>query len=154
MKRRERTTPPSRGIMRRVAESHFHSSNTTQDNYINKQYETHESNGTASSRDQSTKYSSASSFASRFKFSYGSQSEQGTAQVTAYVPIDFRDDELVQKLHTYLYDYFDNCYSHAGFLKVGPDGAVTANVDGLEEDDEETVDGSEEENVDEMRVAN
>lgn len=141
MKRREKNTPPSRGIMRRVAESHFHSSHT--------------SNGTASSHAQSTKYSSAaSSIESRFKFSYGSRSEQGTAQVIAYVPIDFRDDELVQKLHTYLYDYFDNCYSHAGFLKVGPDGAVTTNVDGLEEDDEEIVDGFHEENLDEMRVAN
>ncbi|KAL7520022.1 hypothetical protein ACHAWX_004774 [Stephanocyclus meneghinianus] len=141
MKRREKNTPPSRGVMRRVAESHFHSSHT--------------SNGTASSQDQSTKYSSAaSSIESRFKFSYGTRSEQGTAQVTVYVPIDFRDHELVQKLHTYLYDYFDNCYSHTGFLKVGPDGAVTANVDGLEEEDEEIVDGVHEENLDDMRVAN
>ncbi|KAL3795657.1 hypothetical protein HJC23_002064 [Cyclotella cryptica] len=135
MKRRERTVPPSRGIMRRVAESHFHSLNNTQDNYSNHPHESHDAAGDPN---QSTQYTSpAQTFQPRFKFSYGTQSEQGTGQVTAYIPIDFKDEELVQKLHTYLYDYFDNACSTAGFLRVGPDGEVTANVDGVEDYDED-----------------
>jgi len=64
---------------------------------------------------------------SGFKFSYGTTADQGTGQVTAYIPIDFGDDELVRLLYTHLYDYFDTCCGDVGFLTVDGTGDVVAN---------------------------
>jgi hypothetical protein len=66
---------------------------------------------------------------SRFKFSYGTRSDQGAGNVTAYIPIDFRDGELVRQLHTHVRDYFDNCCGNVGFLKFDADGVIRANVE-------------------------
>ncbi len=65
---------------------------------------------------------------SGFKFSYGTQVDQGAGHVTAYIPVDFRDGELVRQLYTHLYDYYDTCCGHNGFLRFGPDGRVNATV--------------------------
>jgi len=67
---------------------------------------------------------------SGFKFSYGTTSDQSVGHVTAYIPIDFRDGELVRQLYTHVYDYFDNCCGHVGFLKYGVDGEIRANFEG------------------------
>ena len=132
MKKRERATPPTRGYMRKVADYHYNSTPKQINEDINNDTNEHDPN----SREQSTIHSSPSQISeSGFKFSYGSQQDQGTGQVTAYVPIDFGDDEVVRQLHVYLYDYFDNCCSDMGFLKVGADGNLTANVAGLDEDE-------------------
>ena len=96
-KRREKTMPQDRGFVTRVAESHFHLLNNTNANMAGVVDDT--TNDEAVNDTQSTQLSS-------YKFSYGSQFSNG--EVIAYVPIDFKDDELVDKLHTYLYDYFDN----------------------------------------------
>ena len=63
---------------------------------------------------------------SGFKFSYGTSSDQSVGHVTAYIPIDFRDGELVRQLYTHVYDYFDNCCGHVGFLKYDTDGEIRA----------------------------
>jgi hypothetical protein len=128
MKRREKTIPQDRGFMRRVAESHFHYLNNTQVDPVSGTDD--EANYKTANDTQSTQLSSPAQYESGYKFSYGSQSNTG--EVTAYVPIDFKDDELIDKLHTYLYDYFDNS-SPVGFLSYGPDG-VTANIDELDDD--------------------
>ncbi|KAL3770883.1 hypothetical protein ACHAW5_003971 [Stephanodiscus triporus] len=65
---------------------------------------------------------------SGFKFSYGTRSDQVVGHVIAYVPIDFRDGELVRQLQTHVHDYFDNCCGHVGFLKYGADGVIRADV--------------------------
>ena len=77
-------------------------------------------------------------YESGFKFSYGTQSDQGTGSVTAYIPIDFRDGELVRQMYTHLYDYFDNCCGHVGFLKYTADGVISANVGGDDASDGNT----------------
>ncbi len=64
---------------------------------------------------------------SGFKFSYGTTADQGTGQVTAYIPIDFGDEELVRMLYTHLYDYFDTCCGDVGFLTLDGTGNVVAN---------------------------
>lgn len=63
---------------------------------------------------------------SGFKFSYGTSSDQSVGHVTAYIPIDFRDGELVRQLYTHVYDYFDNCCGHVGFLKYDAGGEIRA----------------------------
>jgi hypothetical protein len=65
---------------------------------------------------------------SEFKFSYGTRSDQGVGHVTAHVPIDFRDGELVRQLQTHVREYFDNCCGNVGFLKYGADGVIRADV--------------------------
>jgi hypothetical protein len=65
---------------------------------------------------------------SEFKFSYGTTSDQGVGHVTAYVPIDFRDGELVRQLQTHVREYFDNCCGNVGFLRYGADGVIRADV--------------------------
>ena len=65
---------------------------------------------------------------SGFKFSYGTKSDQGVGHVTAHVPIDFRDGELVRQLQTHVREYFDNCCGNVGFLKYGADGVIRADV--------------------------
>jgi hypothetical protein len=134
IKKRERAEPPSRGFMRRVAESHYDTLHKAQMNQDTSDDEiADDSNG----EEESTHISSPSQVSeSGFKFSYGSQTEQGTGQVTAYIPIDFGGDEVVKQLHIYLYDYFDNCCSHVGFLKMGADGKLSANVAGLDDDED------------------
>jgi hypothetical protein len=84
-----------------------------------------EDNHTSSSSSSSAStYMETSSGSSGFKFSYGSTSDQSVGHVTAYIPIDFRDGELVRQLYTHVYDYFDNCCGHVGFLKYGADGDI------------------------------
>ena len=132
MKKRERSTPPSRGYMRKVADFHYNSTHKQVDVDINNDTDEAEHDR----EEESTIHFSPSQISdSGFKFSYGSRQDQGAVQVTAYVPIDFGDDEVIRQLHVYLYDYFDNCYSDVGFLKIGPDGNLTANVAGFEEDE-------------------
>ena len=65
---------------------------------------------------------------SGFKFSYGTRADQGSGHVTAYIPVDFGDDELVRQLYSHLYDYFDNCCGDMGFLSYGADGEARANL--------------------------
>mmetsp|Transcript_35690 Transcript_35690/g.80182 ORF Transcript_35690/g.80182 Transcript_35690/m.80182 type:complete len:597 (+) Transcript_35690:170-1960(+) len=43
-----------------------------------------------------------------FKFSYGSVSDQSVGHATAYIPIDFGDEELIHMLHRHVHDYFDS----------------------------------------------
>ena len=43
-----------------------------------------------------------------FKFSYGSLSDQSVGHATAYIPIDFGDEELIHMLHRHVHDYFDS----------------------------------------------
>jgi hypothetical protein len=127
MKKRERTSQPERGFMRRVAEYHF--------NTVEKKQQANEDND-SNEEEQSPELSSPSQVSeSGFKFSYGGQKDQGSGQVIAYIPIDFGDYEIVRQLHVYLYDYFDNCCSDSGFLKVAPDGTLTANVAEFNYDD-------------------
>ena len=127
MKKRERMALPSRGYMRRVADYHY--------NYIPNKQQIEQDTDDTEAEDESNQLSAPSQVSeSGFKFSYGSQDDQGNGQVTAYVPIDFGDDEVVRQLHIYLYDYFDNVSSAVGFLKIGPDGQLTANVNGVEVD--------------------
>ena len=127
MKKREKIASPSRGYMRRVADYHY--------NYIPNKEQIEQDADDAEIEDEFTQLSAPSQVSeSGFKFSYGSQNDQGNGQVTAYVPIDFGDDEVVRQLHIYLYDYFDNVCSGVGFLKLGPDGQLTANVNGVEDD--------------------
>lgn len=78
----------------------------------------------SSSSSSASTYMETSSGSSGFKFSYGSTSDQSVGHVTAYIPIDFRDGELVRQLYTHVYDYFDNCCGHVGFLKYGADGDI------------------------------
>ena len=66
---------------------------------------------------------------SGFKFSYGTSTDQGMGHVTAYIPIDFRDGELVRQMYTHLRSYFDTVGS-AGFLEYGADGELRAAAGG------------------------
>lgn len=63
---------------------------------------------------------------SGLKFSYGTC--VGHEVVTAHIPIDFRDGELVRQLYSthHVYDYFDNCCGHVGFLKYDAGGEIRA----------------------------
>ena len=90
---------------------------------------------------------------SEFKFSYGTRSDQGVGHVTAHVPIDFRDGELIRQLQTHVREYFDNCCGNVGFLRYGADGVIRADVgdvgaggadrDGVDEHDDGGVDEGE-----------
>ncbi len=84
--------------------------------------------------------SGENSLYSGFKFSYGTRSDQGAGHVTAHVPIDFRDGELVRQLQTHVREYFDNCCGHVGFLKYGADGVIRADV-GNEDGEDSDHDG-------------
>ena len=131
MKKRERTAQPDRGFMRRVAESHFNTLNKKMEND-----DINESFDQSIQEEKSTESSSPSHVSeSGFKFSYGNH---GTGSITVYIPIDFGDVEIKRQLHVYLYDYFDSC-SGSGFLTIAPDGTLTANATGLDEDDDMTV---------------
>ena len=112
LKRREKMKPVSRGQMRHVAETHFNkmSSNESEADRLEKE------------KDYFIEQESG------FKFSYGTRSDQGSGHVTAYVPVDFGDEELVRQLYSHLYDYFDNCCGDTGFLNYGADGEVSANL--------------------------
>jgi hypothetical protein len=109
-RRRDRLEPNSRGRMRHDAESYRAKSTMDEEEVV----------GNDKPR--------TGSESSRFKFSYGTKSDQGAGNVTAYIPIDFRDGELVRQLHTHVRDYFDNCCGNVGFLKFGADGVIRADI--------------------------
>jgi len=117
MKRREKLKQVSRGRMRHVAEKHF-------DKITPKEEGEAEEEG--QEVEQKEQYYLQSE--SGFKFSYGTRADQGSGHVTAYIPVDFGDDELVRQLYSHLYDYFDNCCGDMGFLSYGADGQVRANL--------------------------
>ncbi|KAL7540946.1 hypothetical protein ACHAXR_010506 [Thalassiosira sp. AJA248-18] len=120
-RQREKLKPVSRGRMRHVAESYLGSmGDTVIDDDDNDDSEE------GSNQDSSLRHLNESGF----KFSYGTTSDQGTGHVTAYIPIDFRDGELVRQLYTHLYDYFDNCCGNIGFLQYGADGELRASYAG------------------------
>lgn len=119
-RRRDRLEPNSRGRMRHDAESYRAKSIMDEEEVV----------GNDKPR--------TGSESSRFKFSYGTKSDQGAGNVTAYIPIDFRDGELVRQLHTHVRDYFDNCCGNVGFLKFGADGVIRADIgDEADQDAEE-----------------
>ena len=109
-RRRDRLEPNSRGRMRHDAESYRAKSMMDEEGAV----------GNDKPR--------MGSESSRFKFSYGTKSDQGAGNVTAYIPIDFRDGELVRQLHTHVRDYFDNCCGNVGLLKFGADGVIRADI--------------------------
>ena len=109
-------TGSSRGKMRYIAEKYLGKKDTTEDE--------DDSSTNKEKEDKST--SSPYLSESGFKFSYGTQSDQGIGQVTAYIPVDFRDGELIRQMYTHLYDYFDNVCGHVGFLRYGADGTIDA----------------------------
>ncbi|KAL9182464.1 hypothetical protein ACHAXT_013116 [Thalassiosira profunda] len=117
LRRRERLKPVSRGQMRHTAETMLH---PKEDDV---EAESSEETGDEEEPPFATD--------SGFKFSYGTTSDQRSGRVTAYIPIDFRDGELVRQLFTFCYDYFDHL--NAGFLQYGADGKVRANVMGADE---------------------
>jgi len=123
LKRRDKNKAVSRGRMRHVAETFLGP----------KKEDLKEEEDEDSAEESQNKTLLLSE--SGFKFSYGTQSDQGMGQVTAYIPIDFRDGELVRQLYTHLYDYFDMCCGQVGFLKYGADGEISATVDVGEEED-------------------
>ncbi|KAL7549467.1 hypothetical protein ACHAWF_012742 [Thalassiosira exigua] len=114
---RERLTPGTRGHMRHDAMVMLGSEDGQTDAVNAKD-----------SGEENLESLSPSSMESGFKFSYGTRSDQGEGHVTAYIPIDFEDDELVKQLYTHLYDYFDTCCGHVGFLRYD-DGAGTLKAD-------------------------
>ena len=118
-RRREKMKPVSRGRMRHVAQTLLAPKEdiTTED-------DENDSAAEEGSQESSLPHVSESGF----KFSYGTQTDQGAGHVTAYIPVDFRDGELVRQLYTHLYDYFDTCCGHVGFLRYGADGKTRANV--------------------------
>jgi len=119
-RRRDRLEPNSRGRMRHDAESYRAKSMMDEEEVV----------GNDKPR--------MGSESSRFKFSYGTKSDQGAGNVTAYIPIDFRDGELVRQLHTHVRDYFDNCCGNVGLLKFGADGVIRADIgDEADQDAEE-----------------
>jgi hypothetical protein len=135
MKRRERATPPSRGRMMRVAETHYNSLKNKRDN-SQRDGDTvgddvHQSQQQQQTQQQRKSTPSINAAESGYKFSYGTRSDQGTGHVTAYIPIDFGSDELVRQLYTHLYDYFDNCCGDVGFFNYGPNRDVSVNADGV-----------------------
>jgi hypothetical protein len=115
MKRRDRMKPVSRDQMRYVADLHF--------NKISNKDSHGEDDKTQNDRE--LRYLEPES---GFKFSYGTRADHGTGQVTAYIPVDFGDDELVRQLYSHVYDYFDNCCGDIGFLSFGADGEVSADA--------------------------
>jgi hypothetical protein len=117
MKRRERMKPVSRGQMRHVADKHF--------NPIPSKESEAEADEEELQKEKQQYYLESES---GFKFSYGTRADQGSGHVTAYIPVDFGDDELVRQLYSHLYDYFDNCCGDMGFLSYGADGEVSANL--------------------------
>ena len=116
MKRREKLKQVSRGQMRHVADKHF--------NRIAQEEVEKEDEGPQTEKKQQSYLQSESGF----KFSYGTRADQGSGHVTAFIPVDFGDDELVRQLYSHLYDYFDNCCGDMGFLSYGADGKVRANL--------------------------
>jgi len=116
MKRRDKMKQVSRGQMRHVADKHF-------DRIASKEGEAEEE-GLQTEKKQKYYLEPESGF----KFSYGTRADQGSGHVTAYVPVDFGDDELVRQLYSHLYDYFDNCCGDMGFLNYGADGEVSATL--------------------------
>jgi len=117
MKRRERMKLVSRGQMRHVADKHF--------NKIPLKGSDTEAEEEELQKEKQQYYLESES---GFKFSYGTREDQGSGHVTAYIPVDFADDELVRQLYSHLYDYFDNCCGDIGFLSYGADGEVSANL--------------------------
>lgn len=118
MKRRQRLEPVSRGQMRYIAEEHFSKISRKESDGVE--------DDEAEDKKQAQQYYVEPE--SGFKFSYGTRADQGTGHVTAYIPVDFGDDELVRQLYSHLYDYFDNCCGDMGFLSYGADGQVHANL--------------------------
>jgi hypothetical protein len=118
MKRRQRLEPVSRGQMRYIADQHF--------SKISRKESDDVEDGEAEDEKQAQQYYVEPE--SGFKFSYGTRADQGTGHVTAHIPVDFGDDELVRQLYSHLYDYFDNCCGDMGFLSYGADGEVNANL--------------------------
>ena len=106
LRRRERLKPVSRGQMRHTADSMLHPKEDDVD------AESSEETGDEEEPPFATE--------SGFKFSYGTTSDQRSGRVTAYIPINFRDGELVRQLFTFVYDYFDHL--NAGFLQYVPTG--------------------------------
>jgi len=126
LKRRQRMRGVSRDKMRYVADSILGTDNRGHygnDDGDGTDYEEEEA---AEQQHQQQQPSSSLLPESGFKFSYGTHSDQGTGHVTAYIPVDFREGELVRQLYTHVYDYFDNCCGHVGFLRFGADGKVRA----------------------------
>ena len=118
MKRRARMQLASRGQMRHIADKHFNKISSQES-------EAEEDEGLQKKEKQQQYYLESES---GFKFSYGTRADQGSGHVTAYIPVDFGDDELVRQLYSHLYDYFDNCCGDMGFLSYGTDGEVRANL--------------------------
>lgn len=118
MKRRNKLKQVSRGQMRHIAEKHF-------DKITPKEEDEAEEERQEKIEKKEQYYRQAES---GFKFSYGTRADQGSGQVTAYIPVDFGDDELVRQLYSHLYDYFDNCCGDMGFLSYGADGEARANL--------------------------
>jgi hypothetical protein len=145
MKRRQRLEPVSRGQMRYIAEEHF--------SKISRKESGDVEDDEAENEKQAQQYYVEPE--SGFKFSYGTRADQGTGHVTAFIPVDFGDDELVRQLYSHLYDYFDNCCGDMGFLSYGADGQVNANLtkDFEREDVSRTRGASTEGKVDTERVA-
>jgi len=119
MKRRQRLEPVSRGQMRYIADEHFSKISRKESDDV-------EGDDEAVDEKQAQQYYVEPE--SGFKFSYGTRADQGTGHVTAHIPVDFGDDELVRQLYSHLYDYFDNCCGDMGFLSYGADGEVNANL--------------------------
>lgn len=113
LKKREKRHPVARGRMRRAAED------------LRRPPEAPEADADAGEDRHRLP-------ASGFKFSYGTHDDQGAGQVTAHVPVDFAEDELVRQLYTHVHDYFDTCCGRAGFLRYGADGEVHAAAAGME----------------------
>ena len=135
-KRLDRLQPVSRGRMRHVAEQYLGKKVDVLDD--DKDSDETKEGEEEEDKQQQQQRPSAYLYESGFKFSYGTQSDQGTGSVTAYIPIDFRDGELVRQMYTHLYDYFDNCCGHVGFLKYTADGVISANVGGDDASDGNT----------------
>lgn len=112
LKRRERRQPVSRGRMRLAARGARRAENGQA------RANPDAAGGGARSREGPSRRESG------FKFSYGTDLDQGAGQVTAYVPVDFRDQELVRQLHAHVYNYFDTCCSRVFFWRYGADGRV------------------------------
>jgi len=121
MKRRDRREPMSRSRMRHLAETLLGPKNNEA---AEDDADADEDTNEGEMKEQPLLPESG------FKFSYGTNTDQGTGHVKAYVPVDFREGELVGQLYTHLYDYFDNCCGNVGFLKYGADGEISASVGG------------------------
>jgi hypothetical protein len=137
---REKMMPVSRGWMRHIANNLLGNKKMIQGGgsggeHAVEGFDKATDDGSSSTTTNNTNSASSPSSLpymseSGFKFSYGTTSDQSVGHVTAYIPIDFRDGELVRQLYTHVYDYFDNCCGHVGFLKYGADGDIRANFEG------------------------